>query len=161
MYKKIVLLISVGLVLFLSSCVKDDKKSNTLEGEITRLIIRYYSDSDRKLLNKVEIDLTDDGAYIKYSNSYDETENKFVISNIDEIKDFVEKNILEKRKNVEGGKSDNSDEKKVLWRIRILTEEDSCNYSGFDEYPEYWQMLWELIVNGSSAENISEFRVEE
>ena len=160
MYKKLIVF-TVGLVLFLCGCVKNDKISNTLDGEITGLIIRYYSDSDRKLSNKVEIDLTDKGAYIKYSNSYNEIEKQFVIQNIDEIKDFVKNNILARKKKVEGGKSNNSDEQKVLWRIRVLTEGDSCNYSGFDEYPEYWEALWELIVSGSGAEDISEFRLEE
>ena len=77
MYKKNVLLIVVGLVIFLCGCVKDNRTSNTLDGNITGLIIRYYSDTDKKLLNKVEIDLTNDGACIKYSNFYDETENKY------------------------------------------------------------------------------------
>ena len=160
MYKKLILL-TVGLVLFLCGCVKNDKISNTPDREITGLIIRYYSDSDRKLSNKVEIDLTDKGAYIKYSNSYNEIEKQFIIQNIDEIKDFVKNNILVSIKKGENRKGNNSDEQKVLWRIRVLTEEDSCNYSGFDEYPEYWEELWELIVSGSGAEDISEFRLEE
>ena len=68
---------------------------------------------------------------------------------------------MKQKTNIEGEKSDNSEEQKVLWRIRLLTEGDSCNYSGFDGYPEYWEELWGLIVNGTDAEDISEFRVEE
>ena len=160
MYKKFILFM-VGLIFITSGCSKANE-SNEYENEnIKGVIIRYYSDPDRKLSNKVEIDLTAEGAYVKYSNYYNEIEKEFTVQNIDEIKDFVKENILVSKKTGESRKSNNSDMQKVLWRIRVLTENDSYNYSDNNEYPEYWEELWEVIVSECDAEDVNEFAVEE
>ena len=110
MYKKLMLII-VGIMVFLSGCGKYERY-DIPEENITKLIINYYSDSDRKLNNKVELDLIDEGACIKYSNYYDETEKQYKIYDVDAIKNFILKNIFDYEPQNNRSVNDKSDEKK-------------------------------------------------
>ena len=158
MYKKIILII-VSLMLLMFGC--SNSKDNNIENEnINKIVIYYYSDIERKLGNRVELDLRYEGACVKYSNYYDEIESQFKISNIDKITDFVMKNILVNKKKDNSVKY-GSDEQLSLWDITVLTENNIYSYCDLDKYPDYWDELWELIVNASDAEDISEFRLEE
>lgn len=159
MHKKFMLIIA-WIIVFLCGCGKYENY-DIPEENITEIIIRYYSDSDRKLYNWVELDLSDDGASISYSNFYDETEKQYKIHNIDEIKNFILKNIFDYEPKDNRSINDKSEEKQNLWSIRVTTNLDRYGFSGYDEYPDYWDELWELIVSVSDAEDISEFRVEE
>ena len=159
MYKKLMLII-VGIMVFLSGCGKYERY-DIPEENITKLIINYYSDSDRKLNNKVELDLIDEGACIKYSNYYDETEKQYKIYDVDAIKNFILKNIFDYEPQNNRSVNDKSDEKKILWSIRVTTNLDRYGFSAFDEYPDYWDELWKIIVSASDAEDISGFRLEE
>lgn len=159
MHKKFMLIIA-WIIVFLCGCGKYENY-DIPEENITEIIIRYYSDSDRKLSNWVELDLSDDGASISYSNFYDETEKQYKIHNIDEIKNFILKNIFDYEPKDNRSINDKSEEKQNLWSIRVTTNLDRYGFSGYDEYPDYWEELWELIVSASDAEDISEFRVEE
>ena len=159
MYKKFMLIIA-GIIVFLCGCGKYEKY-DIPEENITKLIIRYYSDADRKLYNKVELDLADESASVTYSNFYDETEKQYKIHNIDDIKNFIMKNIFDYEPKDNRGMNDKLDEKQILWSIRVTTNLDRYGFSGYDEYPDYWDELWELIVSVSDAEDVSEFRVEE
>ena len=154
------MLIIAWIIVFLCGCGKYENY-DIPEENITEIIIRYYSDSDRKLSNWVELDLSDDGASISYSNFYDETEKQYKIHNIDEIKNFILKNIFDYEPKDNRSINDKSEEKQNLWRIRVTTNLDRYGFSGYDEYPDYWDELWELIVSVSDAEDVSEFRVEE
>ena len=71
------------------------------------------------------------------------------------------KNIFDYEPKDNRGMNDKLDEKQILWSIRVTTNLDRYGFSGYDEYPDYWDELWELIVSVSDAEDISEFRVEE
>ena len=159
MHKKFMLIIA-WIIVFLCGCGKYENY-DIPEENITEIIIRYYSDSDRKLSNWVELDLSYDGASISYSNFYDETEKQYKIHNIDEIKNFILKNIFDYEPKDNRSIDDKSEEKQNLWSIRVTTNLDRYGFSGYDEYPDYWDELWELIVSASDAEDISEFRVEE
>lgn len=159
MYKKFMLIIA-GIIVFLCGCGKYEKY-DIHEENITKLIIRYYSDADRKLYNKVELDLADESASVTYSNFYDETEKQYKIHNIDDIKNFIMKNIFDYEPKDNRGMNDKSDEKQILWSIRVTTNLDRYGFSGYDEYPDYWDELWKIIVSASDAEDISEFRLEE
>ena len=159
MYKKFMLIIA-GIIVFLCGCGKYEKY-DIPEENITKLIIRYYSDADRKLYNKVELDLADESASVTYSNFYDETEKQYKIHNIDDIRNFIMKNIFDYEPKDNRGMNDKLDEKQILWSIRVTTNLDRYGFSGYDEYPDYWDELWELIVSVSDAEDVSEFRVEE
>lgn len=159
MHKKFMLIIA-WIIVFLCGCGKYENY-DIPEENITEIIIRYYSDSDRKLSNWVELDLSYDGASISYSNFYDETEKQYKIHNIDEIKNFILKNIFDYEPKDNRSINDKSEEKQNLWSIRVTTNLDRYGFSGYDEYPDYWDELWELIVSVSDAEDISEFRVEE
>ena len=154
------MLIIAGIIVFLCGCGKYEKY-DIPEENITKLIIRYYSDADRKLYNKVELDLADESASVTYSNFYDETEKQYKIHNIDDIKNFIMKNIFDYEPKDNRGMNDKLDEKQILWSIRVTTNLDRYGFSGYDEYPDYWDELWELIVSVSDAEDVSEFRVEE
>ena len=154
------MLIIVGVIVFLCGCGKYENY-DIPEENITEIIIRYYSDADRKLYNWVELDLSDDGASISYSNFYDETEKQYKIHNIDEINNFIMKNIFDYEPRNNRSINDKSEEKKKLWSIRVITNLDRYGFSGYDEYPDYWDELWEVIVNASDAEDISEFRLED
>lgn len=160
MCKKIILII-VGMMTFLCGCDKDNESNNIIDENVEKVIIRYYSDSDRELYNWLELHLIDEDACIKYSNFYDEAEKEFNISNVDIIKDYIKKNILVNQPVNKGGNGSNSDKQKSLWIITVTTENGRYNYSDFNKYPNYWEELWELIVSESDAEDVSEFAVEE
>ena len=160
MYRKFILLI-VSLLFLLCGC-SDSKENNAIENEeIKKVVIYYYSDTKRKLGNDVELDLTKEGECVKYSNYYDETEKQYKIHNIDDIKNFILKNIFDYEPKDNRSINDKSDEKQILWSISVITNLDGYGFSDYDEYPDYWDELWELIVSASDAEDISEFRVEE
>lgn len=160
MHRKYILLI-VSLLFLLCGC-SESKENNVIENEeIKKVVIYYYSDTERELGNDVELDLTKEGECVKYSNYYDETSKQFKIHNIDDIKNFILKNIFDYEPKDNRSINDKSEEKQNLWSIRVTTNLDRYGFSGYDEYPDYWDELWELIVSVSDAEDISEFRVEE
>ena len=159
MHRKYILLI-VSLLFLLCGC-SESKENNVIENEeIKKVVIYYYSDTERELGNDVELDLTKEGACIKYSNYYDETEKQYKIYDVDAIKNFILKNIFDHEPKDNRSINGKSDEKN-LWSIRVTTNLDRYGFSGYDVYPDYWDELWELIVSVSDAEDVSEFRVEE
>lgn len=51
-------------------------------------------------------------------------------------------------------------QKKIIWNISVITNFDGYGFSYFDEYPDYYDALWKIIVSASNAEDIQEFRTE-
>ncbi len=44
-----------------------------------------------------------------------------------------------------------------LWDIDIETEENRYVFTGFDDYPDYWDEMWQVLLDVSDAESLEDF----
>ena len=45
----------------------------------------------------------------------------------------------------------------ILWDFDIETDKDKYASTGFDDYPGYWNELWEVLIDSTDAETLDDF----
>lgn len=151
--KKICMLLLVMLIL--CGCSREDKI--TLENEtIETLRIFYHAEEDKVLDYYIAIDFDEVDTSLNWKDLKNEEEKSYKIYDIDAIEKFLKDIPSKTVDNAEEHKND-SEEQLELWSIRIRTNEKVYNFSGYVEYPTYWEELWNVLVEATEAESIADF----
>ena len=152
------LLVLIFVITMLCGCSK--KEEIDMTDEVIKYIDIYYRTSvDNKAMYGVEIDFSAEDVHAEYKEYETEVAVSIAINDVDLITDFIKSNISEEENKKKRGNG-SEDERQILWRISILTEDNRYSFSDFDEYPAYWEDLWTMLVEATAAESISDFGFE-
>lgn len=144
--------VAVGLIgILMCGCGSDNKKGEQtmVVEEMDWMTIGYSQDSDTSI--EVTIDF-EENKKEKRIISKGITEEVTSYDKCEEIKKFVKDRIVGGVEDGKTGVAGNSDDKKVLWSIQIVSGDESVNLYGYEDYPEYWDDLMELIEENISTE---------
>ena len=143
------------MLLIIPGCSNKYKKE-----EITYFQI-YYNSSIEKLngnANSIYIDFSKADLYIRYIKNSEEIDEKFAINDVETLKEYIN-SIKAHTDNY--NRDDRSPEMQiVLWSIYFETEENTYSFTGFDDYPDYWDELWQVLLETSEAESLEDFGFE-
>ncbi len=148
--KKIISVILI-IVIIITGCSNKEKE----EVVIFKMLYNTSTEKLHENSNRIFIYFTEDEKYIKHVRSFDDVEEKYTINDVERLKDYI---YSIKTQNAKCNKNDNGeDDQLYLWNIYIETEKNSYFYTGFDDYPDYWDELWQVLLDVSDAESLEDF----
>lgn len=153
--KKLLILI-LGVLLSLCACSEKEKIDLSNE-EIEYMSIRYHTTNDKEVYCSVIVDFQEEQILLKWKNLDDDTEKEFKVFYAEKVKSLIKESIKKENDDRENNDGKSYDEQKILWSISVRTDKNRYNFSDFDNYPTYWDELWEMFIETTEAENLSDF----
>ena len=162
MYKKITIItILILLLCIISGCIRNSSGDNEQAGIIEYISIDYCVDVKNAIHNRVELHINEEETYLLYRDRKNNTEKTFKVNDVDMIVDFFEANLSSNNEIKESlNNGENSEEQLVIWQICVRTNSDRTNFEGFENFPDYWEQLWDVVVSATDANDITEFGLE-
>lgn len=149
--KRIIFAILIAL-LALTGCTNKYKKE-----EITNFQI-YYNSSVEKLngnSNSIYIDFLNEEIFIRHIKNSEEIDEKFAINDVETLADYI--NSIKAHPDNYNRDDRSSEMQIILWTIDIETEDNRYVFTGFDDYPDYWDEMWQVLLDVSDAESLEDF----
>ncbi len=143
--------------ILLISCIITGCSNKDEKEEIVSFKMLYNTSTEKHQedFNKVYVYFAEDKKYIKYVRYYDNVEIQYTIKDVETLKDYLNGIKVQNDKNYTN--NINEDEQIYLWNIFLKTEENKYFYTGFDDYPDYWDELWQVLLDVSDAESLADF----
>ena len=151
--KKIIAII-ITAILVLTGCLNENKKI------IIKSFIMSYNISTEKNnedYNMLYVFFENEETYITYRNHAEKIDYKYNVIDVEILKDYIKSintNVDERNKN------SSESPQAFLWSIYFETNEKEYSYTGFDDYPDYWDELWQVLLETSEAESLEDFGFE-
>lgn len=107
--------------------------------------------------NMLYVFFENEETYITYRNHAEKIDYKYNVIDVEILKDYIKSintNVDERNKN------SSESPQAFLWSIYFETNEKEYSYTGFDDYPDYWDELWQVLLETSEAESLEDFGFE-
>ena len=128
--------------------------------EIEYFKLSYHPSVEKNLddFKKIVIDFSEDEIYIKYYTNFSEVDKQYLVNDVETLKTYI--NSMKKHPDNYNRDDEREQIQVVLWNINIETNENKYWFTGFDDYPDYWDKLWQVLLETSEAESLEDFGFE-
>lgn len=79
----------------------------------------------------------------------------YIINDVERLQDFL-KEMVSHYDNY-NREDHRSEAQLILWDFDIETDKDKYASTGFDDYPGYWNELWDVLIDSTDAETLDDF----
>lgn len=156
------ILISVMVILCLSICGcentgKDVTDHKIINENLLRCEITYRVNEDKA--NPVFFNLAIDFQNIDLLMDISMSNGKkisYVINDESRVSGFF-KEIVRTSSNNRSNSNNSNGEQMLLWNIKIESDADKYIYLGSNEVPDYWDELFEVLIETTEAETLEDF----
>lgn len=150
--RKLVILLTF-IMFFVIGCTNKNE-------EIEYFKLSYHPSVEKNLddFKKIVIDFSEDEIYIKYYTNFSEVDKQYLVNDVKTLKTYI--NSMKKHLDNYNRDDEREQIQVVLWNINIETNENKYWFTGFDDYPDYWDKLWQVLLETSEAESLEAFGFE-
>ena len=149
--KKIISVI-LTTILIITGCTKKYEIE-----EIIWFKISYYTSIEKKDedANRVSIYFNENEIYIEHRNHTEKIDRHYKVNDLEILTDYI--NTIKSKSDKQNIKNVSGDDEVILWSIYFETDENAYSFTGFDDYPDYWDELWQVLLVVSDAESLEDF----
>ena len=149
--KKIISVI-LTTILIITGCTKKYEIE-----EIIWFKISYYTSIEKKDedANRVSIYFNESEIYIEHRNHTEKIDRHYKVNDLEILTDYI--NTIKSKSDKQNIKNVSGDDEVILWSIYFETDENAYSFIGFDDYPDYWDELWQVLLDVSDAESLADF----
>lgn len=152
--KKMIVLITIVCVML---CGCNDVTKMGTDEVITKFSFRYDVDESKQqdTYYNLEIDFSKE----KVSMEVEKMTGKkipYKINDMDKLTDYL-RELVSHPDNQDKKSYMESPPQKVIWSFEVKTDANSYKKIGFDDYPGYWNELWEILIDSTDAETLEDF----
>ena len=150
--RKLVILLTF-IMFFVIGCTNKNE-------EIEYFKLSYHPSVEKNLddFKKIVIDFSEDEIYIKYYTNFSEVDKQYLVNDVETLKTYI--NSMKKHPDNYNRDDEREQIQVVLWNVNIETNENKYWFTGFDDYPDYWDKLWQVLLETSEAESLEDFGFE-
>ena len=143
--------------ILLISCIITGCSNEKEKEEILCFKMSYNTDENKlhENFNTISVYFTEEDICIKHCKYSDEVEEKYMINDTETLKEYI--NSIKAKADNYNREDDREELQIILWDIYFETEKNKYSYTGFDDYPDYWDELWQVLLDVSDAESLEDF----
>lgn len=144
--------IIIAVILVLTGCSTKNEKE-----KIKSFIMSYNISVEKNSedYNMLYVFFEDDETYITYRNHAEKIEYKYNIIDVEALTDYI--NSIKTKSDKHNNRVYSESAQTFLWSIYFETKENKYSFAGFDDYPDYWDELWQVLLEVSDAESLEDF----
>ena len=125
--------------------------------EIKYFIMSYNSNVENKDEddNILYVFFDKDEVVIEYKNYLEGIKHQYIVNDVETLNNYI--NSIKSKSDKSNKRVFSEDMQAFLWSIYFETEDKGYSYAGFDDYPDYWEELWQVLLEVSEAESLEDF----
>lgn len=143
--------IIIVVILVLTGC------STKKEEKIKSFIMSYNTSVEKNSgdYNMLYVFFENDENYITYRNHTEKVDYKYKITDVETLTAYI--NSIKTKADKRNVRAYSEGLQTILWSIYFETEENEYSFSGADDYPGYWEEMWQVLLDVSDAESLEDF----
>ena len=149
-----IIMLVAGVLIVAQGCNKQPRLAD--DEKITKYELFYCADKDNKDSKyfdiTIDFEIEEPEMVVGMANG---KEIPYAVNNEEDLLDFLRETFSQSYNHKKDKKY--LEEQRVIWSIKFKTDKDKYSFTGYDDYPTYWDELFEVLIETTEAETLDDF----